>query len=99
MFARLTYMDIKVERIDEAVKIFEKSVVPAAKSQKGFIAAYYLVDQKIGKTIAITFWKSEEDAVANERNLYYQENLAKFIPLFQSNPIREGYEVNVKAKV
>jgi hypothetical protein len=37
MFARITSMDIKVERIDEAIKIYEHSVIPAAKLQKGFL--------------------------------------------------------------
>lgn len=98
MFARLTSFDLKVERIDEAINIYKKSVVPAAKMQKGFLGAYLLSDRQTGKGISITFWKSEEDALANERNRYYQEQLVKFIPLFQSpRAVREGYEVNVKA--
>ena len=97
MFARITSMDIKVERIDEAVKIYEDSVIPAAKLQKGFLGAYFLSDPKTGKGISLTLWRSEADAIANERNRYYQEQLAKFIPFFQSQPIREGFDVNVKA--
>jgi hypothetical protein len=38
--------------------------------------------------------------VANERNLYYQEQLVKFMDFYQDitkfPPVREGYEVNVK---
>jgi len=90
-------MDIKVERIDEAVKIYEHSVVPAAKLQKGFLGAYLFSDRKTGKGISLTLWRSEEDALANERNLYYQEQLVKFIHLLQSGYIREGFEVAVKA--
>jgi heme-degrading monooxygenase HmoA len=97
MYARVTSMDIKVDRIDEGIKIYEKSVIPAARLQKGFLAAYLLVDRKTGKTISLTFWKSEQHAMANERNRYYQEQLVKFLDLFQSNPTREGYEVSVKA--
>lgn len=97
MFARLTSMEIKAERIDDAIKIYKKSVIPAAKSQKDFLGAYLLSDRQTGKFISITFWKSEEDALANERNRYYQEQLVKFIDLLQSPPIREGYEVGVKA--
>ena len=97
MFARLTTMDIFTDRIDEAIKLYRKSVIPAAKKQRGFTAAYLLSDRNTGKGMAITFWKSEEDALANERNLYYQEQLVKFITFFKSPPIREGYEVSVKA--
>jgi heme-degrading monooxygenase HmoA len=97
MFARITSMDIKLERIQEAVKIYEHSVVPAAKIQKGYLGAYLFSDPKTGKGISLTLWKSEQDAISNERNLYYQEQLVKFIDFFQSQPVREGFEVVVKA--
>jgi len=97
MYARLTEMNVKPDKIDEAIEIYRKSVVPAAKSQKGFVAAYLLTDRPTGKGISMTFWKTEEDALANERNRYYQEQLVKFIEFFQSPPIREGYEISVKA--
>jgi len=97
MYARLTEMNVKPDKIDEAIEIYKKSVVPAAKSQKGFIAAYLLTDKPTGRGISMTIWKTEADALANEHNLYYQEQLVKFIELFQSPPIREGYEISVKA--
>lgn len=97
MFARLTTMSIKIDRIEDGIAIYRKSVIPAAKQQKGFMGAYLLSERSTGKAISITLWKTEEDAVANEKNLYYQEQLVKFIELFQSPPLREGYTVEVKA--
>src|SRR4030042_6224253 len=97
MYARLTEMNVKPDKIDEAIEIYRESVVPAAKSQKGFIAAYLLTDRPTGKGISITIWKTEGDALANERNRYYQEQLVKFIEFFQSPPIREGYEISARA--
>ncbi len=93
MFARITSMNIKPERLEDAIAVYKKSVVPAAKSQKGFAAAYLLVDRETGKVLSITFWKSEQDALENERNRYYQEQIVKFLDMLQSGPIREGYEV------
>jgi heme-degrading monooxygenase HmoA len=97
MYARLTTLNVKPGTVDEGIAIYKKSVVPAAKLQKGFVAAYLLVDRPTGKGMAVTFWRSEEDALANERNLYYQEQLVKFLDILVTNPIREGYEVAVKA--
>ncbi len=97
MFARITVIHVCLDRIDEAIELYRKSVVPEARKQKGFIGAYFMVNRKLGKGAAITFWKNEQDAVANEENLYYQEQLAKFLP-FYSEPttvIREGYEVHI----
>lgn len=97
MYARLTTLNVKPEKVDEAIKIYRTSVVPAAKSQQGFVAAYLLTDRTAGQGISITIWKTEEDALANEHNLYYQEQLVKFLEFLQSPPIREGYEISVKA--
>lgn len=96
MFARLTIVKIKLDRIDEAVKLYKESVIPAAKSQIGYKAAYLLLDRKTGKGVSVTIWESEEDALANEKNLYYQEQVTKFLPFYTAPPIREGYEVMVQ---
>jgi len=96
MYARLTQLNMKPDKIDVAIEIYKKSVVPAAKAQKGFMAIYLLTDRPTGKGYSISFWKTEQDAVANERNRFYQEQLVKFIEFYQSPPVREGFEVSVK---
>ncbi len=97
MFARLTIVQVKSDKIDETIKIFEENVIPAAKSQKGFRGGYLLTDPKTGKGISITLWDSEEDAIANEQSGYYQEQVAKFKDFFTAPPVREGYEVSLQA--
>jgi len=97
MFARLTIVTMKSDKIDETIKIYEESVIPAAKSQKGFRGIYLLTDRKTGKGISIALWDSEEDAIANEQSGYYQEQLGKFKGFFTAPPVREGYEVSLQA--
>lgn len=95
MYARLTTLSFRVEMADEGVRIFETSVVPAARAQRGFRAAYLLGDRKSGRSVAITLWDDEAAAVANEENRYYQEQLVKFLPIISSPPIKEGFEVEL----
>jgi len=95
MFARMTLIQVEPEKIDDAVEIYKKSVVPEAKKQKGYRGACVLVDPKSGKCISVTFWRTEKDAIANEESLYYQEQLVKFLNLLAGPMIREGYEVRV----
>ncbi len=97
MFARLRIVQMKIDRIDETVKLYEESVIPAAKSQKGYCGAYLLNDRKTGKGISIALWESEEDVIANEQSGYYQEQVNKFKDVFTASPVREGYEVSVQA--
>jgi len=96
MFARLTKIQIKIDKIDEATKLFEESVVPVFKSQKGYQGGYFLTDRKTGKSICITLWDSEKDVVTNEQSGSYQEQLVKFMSFFTDSPVREGYEVMVQ---
>ena len=97
MFARLTIVEVPTDKVDEVIKIFADSVAPAAKSQKGSRGVYMLTDRNTGKGIALSFWDSEEDAVANEQSGYYQEQVGKVASFFTTAPVREGYEVSVQA--
>jgi|WetSurMetagenome_2_1015567.scaffolds.fasta_scaffold1309486_1 heme-degrading monooxygenase HmoA len=95
MFARMTTITIKPGEIDRAIATFRKSVLPAAKTQRGFRGACLMVDRPSGKGIAVTFWPSEKTASVNENNLYYQAQLIKFLDQFAAPPIRQGFEVCV----
>ncbi len=97
MFARLTIVQIKTDKLDETIKIFEDSVVPAAKSQNGYQGAYLLTDRNTGKGISCSLWDSEEDAIANEQSGYYQEQVGRFKDFFTAPPVQEGYDVSIQA--
>jgi len=96
MFARLLRIKTKIERIDEAAKLFEESVIPLCKNQKGYKGAYFLTDRKTGVSILITLWENEEDMLATESSHFFQEQLIKFMTFFKAPPIRDAYEVIVQ---
>jgi len=96
MFARLLRIKTKIERIDEASKLFKESVIPSCKNQKGYKGAYFLTDRKTGISIPMTLWESEEDMLATESSRFFQEQLVKFRTFFKAPPIREAYEVVVQ---
>ncbi len=93
MYARLTTLSFRTDKYEDGIRLFETSVVPAARAQAGFRAIYLLADRSSSRCVALTFWESEAAAVANEQNRYYQEQLVKFLPFYASPPIREGYDV------
>lgn len=53
MFARQTTFHYKIEGLDKATNIIKESIVPAAKSQKGYHGFYFMIDRKTGKAVAI----------------------------------------------
>lgn len=93
-FARLTITQSNIESFNEMVKLFSESLVPAAKSQNGYLGILLLTNRTTGKAISIALWESEENAIA--KSGYYQEQVAKFKDYFTAPPVREGYEVSIK---
>ncbi len=96
MFVRHTIIYTAIDKIDEAAKLFKESVIPAFQSQNGYIGASFISDRKTGKSICVSLWNNEKDAIANEKGHVYQEQLIKFMNLFTMDPFREGYELLVK---
>ncbi|HEY78022.1 MAG TPA: hypothetical protein G4O09_02805, partial [Dehalococcoidia bacterium] len=64
MIARVTLMSIIKDKLDEAIRLFQESVVPAAKSQNGFRGAYFLTNRETGEGLSITLWMSADDGKA-----------------------------------
>jgi heme-degrading monooxygenase HmoA len=96
MYARLTFCLVQPGKLDEAIKVYRDSIVPAAKKQKGFKAIYMLTDRSTGKGISIAMWDTEANMTAGEASGYYREQVAKETPFFAAPPTMERYEVSVK---
>ncbi len=96
MFARFTIVQVSPDKIDETIKLYEESVVPTAKSQKGYKGMTLFTDRKTGRGYSISIWESEEDAIANEHSGYYKEQVGKFAEYLTAPPVQEGYEVTVQ---
>lgn len=95
MYARMIKMEIKLDRIDEAARLFAEDVVPGCRVQAGYRGAYFLVDRKLGECVPITFWETEAAMAATEENRFFQNQLMKFLGLFHHGLLRESYEVEV----
>ena len=93
MYARLTRIQVRVERVEHSVKIFKESIVPAAKQQKGYRGILLFMNPKTGEGTTLALFDSEKDCLASEENHYYQEQLVKVMNFFTAPPVREGYEV------
>jgi len=95
MYARMTTLHLKVDKRLEAIDIFENSIVPEAKKQKGFKGASFFVNRNAGKFISITVWENMEAAVENQKTGYYQRQIDKFADLQVVVPELEGFAVPV----
>jgi len=96
MNARVTTVQVRPDKMDEAIGIYRDSVTPAAQQQKGFKGLLMLTDRNTGKGISIALWETEADMTAGESSGYFQQQLAKFKDVFSAPPVREQYEVSVQ---
>lgn len=95
MYARVTTFHIPIGKSQEAIDIYENSIVPNAEKQDGFVSAYFLTNKNAGKFVSITIWESMDYAVQNQKTGYYQEQVDKLAHLQVVSPEVEGFQVAV----
>ena len=81
MIARVSAIQIKIGKEDEATETL-KGAALGAVSVKGYRGVQLLTDPSTGKGYAISYWDSEEDAIANEQSGWDQEQIDKFKEVF-----------------
>ena len=94
MVARVTHVRVKPEDVEESVRLFDESVMPAAEQEQGFLGALLLVRED-GTGISVDFCDTLENMRANERSGFYQSQVAKFADRIVERPKREIYDVAV----
>jgi heme-degrading monooxygenase HmoA/predicted ester cyclase len=99
-FARVHINQMKPEKMAEVMQMYRERLVPVIKSQKGFLGLYRLTNDTTGKSISITLWDSEADAMASMEAKEYQvlsnEFADKYKDSLTAKDIREGYLVTVQ---
>ena len=94
MVARVTHVKVNPEDIEEAVRLFDDSVVPAAQEEEGFMGAL-LLTRADGRALVIDLCDTVEHMRANERSGLYQREVTKFAGKIVDRPTREFYDVAV----
>jgi hypothetical protein len=94
MVARVTHVHVNPDDVDESVRLFDESVIPAAEQEKGFMGALLLARDD-GRTLVVDLCDTLENMRANERSGFYQTQVAKFADKVTGRPTREFYEVRV----
>ena len=93
MFARLTSFQMNLDKLDEAMKIYQEVDMPETRAEKGYRGVCLLINRKTEKGVSIVLWDSEEDAIANEQSGVYQKQIDMYKDFLVGSTVREGYEV------
>jgi hypothetical protein len=94
MVARVTHVRVNPDDVEEAVRLFDESVIPAAEQEEGFMGAL-LLTRDDGRSLVVDLCDTVEHMRANERSGFYQTQVAKFAGKIVERPSREFYDVKV----
>lgn len=76
--ASVTVVKLKPDAsIDEARRVFDESVIPAIKEEKGFIGGFLLVSEDKVDSIALVLYESRVDTETIEKSRLYRKQEAK----------------------
>ncbi len=98
MFARVTFVQVAPEDVGDSIRLFDESVIPAAREEEGFQGAMLLVREN-GEAMAIDLADTLEHLQANERSGFYQSQVDKFRDKIVGHPRREVFRVAVSKGV
>ncbi|MDQ3677768.1 MAG: hypothetical protein M3401_13380 [Actinomycetota bacterium] len=94
MYARVTFVQMNPEDLEDAARDFDDSVIPAARQEEGFEGALLLV-RADGTAMVVDLSDTLDHMQANERSGFYQSQVAKFRNRIVGHPRREIYHVAV----
>ena len=94
MVARVTHVSVSPEDVEESVRLFDESVIPAAEQEDGFMGVLLLA-RSDGRALVIDLCDTLEHMRENERNGFYQTQVAKLADKVTGRPSREFYDVRV----
>jgi len=92
MYARLVKAHVKPGKYDMATRRLEEKVIPLLRKQKGFRDELSFLDEKHEESIAISFWDSEADLRAYEKDIY-PDLLKSMTDTFDGKPEVQHFEV------
>ncbi len=93
MFVRLFQFQLKPDKLDEAIKIFRESIIPAVKPLIGLVSYSVLLDRNTGKGATIIYFDTEENMLASEESGLAQELRDKFKDYWAGQYMVDRYEV------
>jgi heme-degrading monooxygenase HmoA len=99
MHVRVTTLQLEPDKIDDAVAGLEQNDIPMFKGLDGFKGFTLFTDRSSGKTVANSYWESEEALAASEEAVKQARADAASAGGASAEPQVERYEVVIDTMV
>src|ERR687890_460813 len=69
MLARVVTIQVRPEKMDECIRIFQERNAPSIAAQPGFHHGHWWIDRATGRATSVTFWENAADEQASRANI------------------------------
>ena len=63
---RVNRRKIQPGKLDEAIRLFNDSIIPTVRDRKGNVSGWLLTNAASSEIVAVAFWASDEEMMAEE---------------------------------
>ena len=71
MFARVTQLAVRPERLQQGYREIEEHLIPAVRMQPGYSGGLILTNEESGKMLAVSLWESEQQMHATDEAAHW----------------------------
>jgi len=71
MFARVTQLAVRPERLQQGHREIEEHLIPAVRMQPGYSGGLILTNEESGKMLAVSLWESEQQMHATDEAAHW----------------------------
>ncbi len=93
MHTRLTMLQAQAGRTSEVLRIFQDSITPSTKQQKGLRQIFLFTKPNSDQVVWLSFWATETDLQAADNSGFFKEQIEKVKDLLTGPPVTDMYEV------
>ena len=93
MYARVITLRIIPGKMDQAIRILQRSAIPIVEKQKGFVSFYLMENRNMNELIAMSQWETERDMRALEENNFVDQQMAKLSTVVRTPPTGACYKL------
>lgn len=94
MYARVFSAQLQPDKIEEANRLVQEAIIPAAQQQPGFQKLLWLIDPTLHRGMIISLWATAAERTASENNGFLREQLTKLATVVVGQPTVERFVVS-----
>ena len=95
MYSNIISLRIRSGKMDQALSIFRRSILPATKNQRGNASVLVFSCREKNELVNCTLWQTYEDMTELERSGFLEQQIAKLSTVLAEPVEGDEYELEI----